>query len=77
MDTIHILAFVLFSSTGATVDIQPDYKFPTYEDFRRFAENDTREIILEKYSGMDIRVVPACKYLDRSTAMMILQKTGI
>lgn len=80
MGSEHILAFVLFTATGATFDIRPEYKFASYTECERFATNHekTREIILEHYSGEDYqRVIPACKQVDRATAMLILQKDGI
>ncbi len=75
----YVLAFVIiiFDSDNR-VDLELDYQFSSYKDCERFALNKSREIILEKYTGFGYdKVIPACKQIDRYTALKIDAANGI
>lgn len=74
----YILAFVLFNHSGIEIDIKPEYQFYSYEQCERFANNETHQIIIDKYSGQGYaRVIPACKEITRNIAIRILNTKGI
>ena len=75
----YVLAFILYASPSAQgkIEIQPQYKFSSYSECERFANTKSRDIILKKYTGTGITVLPACKQLDRATAMRIKANGGI
>ena len=75
----YVLAFILYASPSAQgkVEIQSEYKFNSYSECERFANNKSRDIILKKYTGTGITILPACKQIDRATAMRINADGGI
>ena len=75
----HILAFVIFfADAKPQIDVRSEYRFASYEACERFANTESREIIINDYKGIGAKsVMPACKHVDRFTAMKINAEKGI